>query len=297
MGERAASRQFTWDDIAGAHDLIARRWAVDGPRARMHVGDFYWALRPAPNGDPLRDLRLWPRPDGLLAAYAWSDRPDSGEVVVRPGSDAALFDEALDWLEGERGRQGGGAFSIGALDGDDERIDALERRGYVRGEGGGVRFWRRLDAAPASVRLPAGFSVRHVSSESDIKQRVFVQRTSFERSSATTDVWQALRRLAGYNEQLDLIAVAPDGTGASACTCWYDEANRCGEFEPVGTSKAYQRMGAGKAVILEGLSRLRGLGATQAIVQTNSTNAPAIALYRSCGFEPVGDDRLWAKTC
>lgn len=103
------------------------------------------------------------------------------------------------------------------------------------------------------------------------------------------------RRLPGYRPELDLVVVAPDGTGASACTCWYDATTRCGEFEAVGTSKAYQRMGAGKAVIMEGLRRLHRLGATQAVVQTTMNNAPAIALYQSCGFEVVARDHSWVK--
>jgi GNAT superfamily N-acetyltransferase len=141
-----------------------------------------------------------------------------------------------------------------------------------------------------------GFSTHHVASDDDIERRVYVQTTSFEHSTSTVDVWRALRRLPAYSPTLDLVTVGPDGGGASACTCWYDEANRCGEFEPVGTSKAYQRMGLGKITIIEGLRRLRARGATQAIVQTNITNVSAIALYRSCGFEVVAEDHSWTRS-
>lgn len=295
MTDRLTARAFTWDDVARVHELIARRWSVDGARARMHIGDFYWALRPTPNGNPLREFRLWAGGDGSLDAYAWYDGPSSGEVVLAPGADRRAFDEALDWLE-EAHRSGSDApFSLLALDRDALRVGALSRRGYQRGEAAAVRFWQMLDAAREAAPVPEGYSMRHVSSDADMQRRAFVQTTSFEHSTATVDVWRALMELPAYRPELDLILVAPDGTGASACTCWYDEANLCGEFEPVGTSKAYQSMGLGKAVIAEGLRRLQTLGATQAIVQTNATNLPAIALYRSSGFEVVGKDHPWTR--
>jgi ribosomal protein S18 acetylase RimI-like enzyme len=102
-------------------------------------------------------------------------------------------------------------------------------------------------------------------------------------------------RLPGYDPSLDIIAVAPDGTGASACTCWYDADTRSGEFEPVGTSRPMQRLGLGKTVIAEGLRRLHEHGATQAIVQTNPTNAAAIALYTASGFQHVVTQNWWTK--
>lgn len=296
MTDSIRSQPFTWDDVARVHELIASRWSVDGARARMHIGDFYWALRPTANGDPLRDLRLWPRGDGSLAAYGWFDGPDSGEAVIAPGADAGQLDQALDWLEERHQKNSGGPFSLSALDGDELRHGVLSQRGYEPGQGGALRFWQPLETAARSVSIPAGFSTRPVSTDDDIERRVFVQTTSFEHSTATVDVWHALRHLPGYRPELDLITAGPDGAGASACTCWYDEANRCGEFEPVGTSKAYQRMGMAKATIAEGLRRLRTLGATQAIVQTNITNVPAIALYRSCGFEIVAEDYSWTKS-
>ena len=286
---------FTWDDIPLVHELISSAWAKRRARSYLHIGDFYWSLRPSKQFDPERDLRLW-RVDGQPAAFAWFDRPTSGEVVVRPGTPEELENDAISWLETEHRRTAPDvAFTVCAIDDDAHRTTTLTERGYVCGDAGAHRFHRRIESPWAIAPLPDGFSVRSISSDDDISRRVFAQRTSFERSSATVDVWRALMRLPGYRPQLDLIAVAPDGTGAGGCTCWYDEANRAGEFEPVGTSHAYQRMGIGKAIVTDGLRRLQGVGATEAIVQTNSTNAAAIALYRSCGFELAATQHDWTK--
>ncbi len=295
MSYEITTALFTWNEIPRVHELISSAWAEGRTRSYLHIGDFYWSLRPSGQFDPERDIRLW-WTDRQLAAFAWFDGPTSGEVVVRPGTSDQLENEAMSWLETKHDRSAPDEpFTICAIDDDAHRTTILTRRGYVQGTVGAHRFHRRIESPGAIALLPDGFSVRSVSSDDDVSCRVFAQRTSFERSSATIDVWRALMRLPAYRPQLDLIAVAPDGSCAGGCTCWYDEENRAGEFEPVGTSRAYQRMGIGKAIVADGLRRLEAVGATQAIVQTNSTNVAAMALYRSCGFELAATQHDWTK--
>jgi ribosomal protein S18 acetylase RimI-like enzyme len=290
-------RTLTWDDVPRLHELLARRWAVDDPRAQMHVGDFYWALRTTPNADPLADTRVWPRTDGSLAAFARLDPPDLGDAVVDPAADSSMLDEALAWLEDSYRERGSGAITVVVVDGDTRRVEALGRRGYTPGDGGNTRLWQRLDSETGASPLPPGFLLGHVETTDDMRRRAFVETSSFDYEGVTAESWRLLtQRLPHYRPELDLIAATPDGTGASACTVWYDETTLCGEFEAVGTSKPYQRRGLGRAVILEGLRRLRRLGAAQAVVQTQITNTAAIALYQSCGFEVVGEDRAWTRS-
>jgi ribosomal protein S18 acetylase RimI-like enzyme len=280
------------------HDLLSRRWAVDDPRAQLHIGDLYWFLRVTADGDPLSDTRVWPRADGSLAAFAWLDPPQLGDAIVDPADEIPMLDEALVWLEAEFCARGHSSITVVVVDGDRARVEALTRRGYAPGEGGNARLWHRLRTEPSPPALPSGFALGHVSSERDLERRAFVETDSFdiEGVTVTADRWRVLsERLPDYRPDLDLLAIAPDGGGASASTVWYDEATRCGEFEAVGTSKAYRRKGLARAVITEGLRRLRDLGATTAVVYTQMTNDSAIALYRSCGFEIAGQDCGWTR--
>ena len=291
-------RTLTWDDVARVHELLARCRAVADPRAQMQIGDFYWALRVMPNGDPLADTRLWARDDGTLAAFAWLDPPELGDAIIDPNADLSMLDEALDWLESELRQQSRTSISVIVVGDDQPRIEALERRGYARGDGGNTRLWQAIETAPAATTLPTGYSLGHVSTTVDMERRGFVEADAFPADGrvVTGDAWRVLtERLPSYRPELDLIAVAPDGTGAAACTCWYDAATRCGEFEAVGTAQAHRRRGVGRAVITEGVRRLHELGATTAVVFTQNTNDAAIALYESCGFEIVGEDRAWSK--
>ena len=91
-------------------------------------------------------------------------------------------------------------------------------------------------------------------------------------------------RSAVYDGERDLFVRSPDGRGASACTIWFDEVNGVGLFEPVGTHPAFQRQGLGKAVMTEGLRRMKSAGMRRAIVGFDPTNVAALALYTSMGF-------------
>lgn len=128
---------------------------------------------------------------------------------------------------------------------DAARIDALGQIGFEQ-----YREWdhirtRALEDVPATV-LPPGF---------------------------------ALRGQGG-----DLEVESPDGTLAAFTTIWLDDVNSVGLFEPVGTEPEFQRQGLARAVMSEGLHRMRVAGMRTAQVEHEITNAPAAALYESLGF-------------
>jgi ribosomal protein S18 acetylase RimI-like enzyme len=78
-------------------------------------------------------------------------------------------------------------------------------------------------------------------------------------------------------------AVSDDGVAARA-TIWFDHVNKVGLFEPVETLKGFRRRGLGRAVMTEGLHRMRAAGMRTALVEHEITNEPAAALYASLGF-------------
>ena len=73
------------------------------------------------------------------------------------------------------------------------------------------------------------------------------------------------------------------GTAARA-TIWFDEVNLVGLFEPVETDGRFRRLGLARAVMTEGLHRMRAAGMRTARVEHDITNDAATALYESLGF-------------
>ena len=60
--------------------------------------------------------------------------------------------------------------------------------------------------------------------------------------------------------------------------------NGVGLFEPVATHPDFHGKGLGKAVMAEGLRRMKAAGMRRAVVGFDPDNAAALALYTSLGF-------------
>lgn len=83
--------------------------------------------------------------------------------------------------------------------------------------------------------------------------------------------YETMQQAPGYRRDLDLFIVAPNGEYASFCTIWIDEKNKFGNFEPVGTHTEYQRMGLGRALLLEGFRRWHSMVSIYRILFAKST--------------------------
>jgi GNAT superfamily N-acetyltransferase len=96
-----------------------------------------------------------------------------------------------------------------------------------------------------------------------------------------------------YRRDLDLVAVAADGSVASFCTIWFDDVTRTAYFEPVATVPAHRRHGLGKALLVDGLHRLKEMGCLVAFVSGYSERANA--LYFSVMGEEYDVSEPWEK--
>jgi GNAT superfamily N-acetyltransferase len=91
-----------------------------------------------------------------------------------------------------------------------------------------------------------------------------------------------------YRADVDIVAVAPDGTLAAYTMGWYDERNRSGEFEPVGTLARYRRMGLARAVGVAVLRAFRDAGGETALVFARGDDGYPVPrqVYAALGFTP-----------
>jgi len=262
------------------------------------IGDLDWWRFTSNDANSLAQARVWLDDDEAIG-FAWPNG-DQSDLVAHPDH-REIEDAMLEWSEARHRESYAGdddtpPFGTYAFDGDAERIARLRRRGYERTDA--CYRYRRcpLDTPLPAPTLPPGYTLRNIAGEEDLEARVNVHRAAFAPSKMTTAKHRAVMASPTYRPELDLVAVAPDGSFASYCIVWYDEANRTGVFEPVGTDPAYQRKGLSRAVLTEGLRRLQGLGARIAYVNTNGNNIAANPLYDSVGFRVVGDNHAWEKS-
>jgi ribosomal protein S18 acetylase RimI-like enzyme len=266
----------------------------------FHVGDLIWGMYQNTLFDPRENIRLWER-DRQLLGFAWFDRPNSVNMQIDPAlcGQGNLEAEMLEWA-GERARacqQGGQppTLSTWSMAGDVWRNAFLAERGFVRGSYEMLHLRREL-AAPIAAAAAPGAVIRPVGGEDEYQERVDTHREVWQPSKVTLEAYRRLRAAPIYRADLDLVAVLPGGGFAAYCICWLDVANQTGEFEPVGTRPAARGQGIGKAVIVEGLRRLRDAGARTAIVYTPRHNQLAQRLYQSAGFQIVASEHLYEKT-
>ena len=166
----------------------------------------------------------------------------------------------------------------------DLRLKALlKKRGYAQTE------WKETTCSmpvesELPVSLPNGFSMGDGTSVSAFQKalahgRAFGYLKGDAQENDTAErAFTAMTEAPDYVADLDLSVLDVQGDVAAFATVWHDAANRIGILEPVGSISKYRGMGLGKAVIIEGLNRIRRLGARKMYVGSDQ------AFYMAIGF-------------
>jgi GNAT superfamily N-acetyltransferase len=216
-----------------------------------------------------------------LIAFGWVISGQSLEIQLHPSLTDTEFESLarviVEWAK----RVCPTEISTDCTARNSRLIRVLESCGFTRAEYEGLDYVLDLNAPIPDLKLPAGFQARHVL-ETEFEERVSVHRDAFDPSKFTLERYARVRSMAGFRPDLDLVITTPENDFAAYCIAWI--SNGMGYFEPVGTRAAYRRQGLGRAVILEGLKRLKTLGAYTASVYSKAKNR---AFYESCGFVVV----------
>ncbi|MEO8395272.1 MAG: GNAT family N-acetyltransferase [Chloroflexota bacterium] len=143
---------------------------------------------------------------------------------------------------------------------------------------------RSLQTIPGVV-LPDGFTIRPVAGEHEAAWVIEAHVSAFN-SKWTAEDYLSVMRTPGFEIDRELVVVAPDGRCAAFLVYWLDPVTRCGLFEPVGCHADFQRRGLTRALMYEGMRRMKSRGMTSASVAHHTDNLASTGLYRSLGFTP-----------
>jgi ribosomal protein S18 acetylase RimI-like enzyme len=273
-----------------------------------HVGDLLFQFFMVACHLNLREhIRLW-HADGKLVGYAVLGEDPSIDWQILPEYEwRGIETEAMTWAETRvaelrqcDGQQGAGHCVSGARQDNARRIAFLEQHGFRPGhQFSEVNMLRSSDQPIPEAIVPVGYQVRAVAEAGEIPNRAAAQREVWHPwtvGNVSNDDYAYLMRLPGYQRDLDLVAVAPDGVIAAYVNGWIDPVNRIGDFGPVGARLAYRRQGLTRAVLLEGLHRMRARGMNRVSVSTGVSNTPARRLYESVGFVIVNQYLEYVQT-
>jgi GNAT superfamily N-acetyltransferase len=317
------ARQFSRQDFSAFLDLVADN-AARRPVGHTYLmtSDVAWQL---PGCAPKENIRLWSDRSELVA-YAWFQPPDELKFDCRNGfgNYTKLLAEILNWAEERRSTfpprypsyvdlnsMGEWAESIrnpaptpssedrylltSALGNDEGRMELLEQNGF-----GATKHFEPImtcDLTEVSIcDAPERFTLRHVQ-EVDFAPRVALHSEAWAPASGfNMDRYLEIRAITEvFDPDLDIVAIAEDGTFASYTIAWRDPVSLIGSFEPFGTHPRYRGTGVSKAVIHEGFRRLVRKGMRHARIYTAGFNHQAATLYKRCGFAQVDVNRTMMK--
>lgn len=274
--------------------------------------DFNWDIRRWEgkrfyNENPNLDTRLanrvqlWTTLDGHVVGAVNPEGRGDAYLQLHPAF-RYLEAEMIAWAETHLAIQTADGtqrqLEIFVYDYDRMRQQLLRERGYTKlTDGGVVRRLRFAEDTLMEPTIAAGYTLRttHPEDLADCQQIADLLNAAFQRNFHNALEYQTFTKLApSFHNDLDLVAVAPDGTFAAYVGIPYDEVNRRGIFEPVCTHPNHQRHGLARTLMLEGLRRLYNRGAVDVTVGTGDM-IPANRLYDSLGFTEVQKGHVWQK--
>jgi mycothiol synthase len=273
-------------DLNDLHRIL--QFTLQHPEQSFHVIDLPYRLC-SPAAQDFDNVRIWVDEKGELIGFAVVQLPFSTvDYVVQPQFEH-LKDSMLQWAT--------------------SRLEAVAK---LRGEGFGFLLDSRVEddanalkhdfvlddwhmrnlALPLSHPLetpviPEGFEIRLLNS--DANGYVELHRAAFNTKNMSVDWRERTLKHPIYCPDLDLVAVNGDGKLIAFCIGWVCEINgqKVGQIEPVGVLPEFQKMGLGRAILLENLRRMRESGVETILVDAESYNPASQHLYERAGFRDV----------
>jgi len=279
-------------------DMLMEARSRTGDWRYSHVGELLFTFfMVARHLDPGEHIRLWHDGDRLVGYAILGEDPSVDFQVLPEYEWCGIEAEAMQWTESrvaglrkQDAQRWSGHLLSGARQDNAQRIAFLEQHGFrPGGQFSEVNMLCSLDEPVPEAMNPAGCQVRAVE-VSDIPNRAAAQREVWQPwtvGNVSDDDYAYFMQLPGYDRELDVVAVAPDGVIAAYVNGWIDPVNRIGDFGPVGARPAYRRQGLTRAVLVEGLRRMQAFGMDRVCVSTGVSNTPARRLYESVGFRIV----------
>lgn len=280
------------------HSWLTARWEY----AEYFVSPLYVLLG---SENWVSSIRLWINDDLKIVGVVNSENPDEQAFIQIHPDYRYLEEEMIEWAENNlavyKDDVQGKKVVMNCHDGDIYREEILKRRGYEKSEDYEHLKHQSLDRDIEEAMLPEGYSIHSFADETNLKSRIVCITRGFNPKSRATEasldaedlgLYSSLQSAPLYRRDLDIYTKYKDGTIASSALLWYDPVSNVGMFEPVATHPEHQRKGLGRAALLEGLRRLKALGAEKAYVGARGYRSD---FYASAGFVEYDAYREWVK--
>ncbi|GLQ17748.1 GNAT family N-acetyltransferase [Maritalea porphyrae] len=280
---------FQPKDFESTLQFLGRCW-LDEKSRNFHPGDFaHWMSSKYRGNDLDKHFALLRRSDEIIAVVEFNFKSRSYASVVAPeilringGED--IHRSAIKHLSSPNLVDVDKPITTNLSANDEQGINCLKDLGFSIEEDDFAVLSQPLGDTP-SPELPEGFSLRLAAEDSDAAKLAAVHNGAFGPKWSAAEYLKVMHAQA-FQPASELVVVSPDGDFASFVVIWCDPTSKSGLFEPVGCHKNYQRKGLTRALVYEGLARMKSAGMTSAFVGHESSNESATSFYKSLGFVP-----------
>jgi ribosomal protein S18 acetylase RimI-like enzyme len=264
-----------------------------------------WAL------DEAENVGMWEDKAGCLMAWAALQTPFwTIDIACHPEAPTDLWQHALRWAD-ERATAvlatpyGHPVWFVNVFRHQEARRQELEAQGFACQEHVGENSWSKAllqyaePEEPEAPDLPPGFLIRASHGVAEVAEAVRVHRAAFGSENMTEGWRRRFIERPEYAADRDLVMVAPDGQLVGFCVCWFDAVGPTGlpsgQIEPMGVLPEFHRHGLGRALLTEGIRRLRQHGAEAVFVESDRDRDGAFDFYHAVGFRVLHDVLVFRK--
>jgi ribosomal protein S18 acetylase RimI-like enzyme len=249
------------------------------------------------------DIRVWEKADDAASSkqiVALANPESSSDYFIQINPAYSFLErEILKWIEKhcseKKDQNKKERLNLHTIEGNSSRELLLANLGYQRRERYGYLRLRSPDLPIPKIDSPIGYEIRSIK-KSEYAQLAAVTRLVFGHGEwFNAEIIKVIASCSFYKQDLDLVAIAPDGTIASFCTFRMDPRSKITSLEPMGTHPNYRGQGLAKTLICEGLSRAMKYKPALFYIGGAADNPAANRLYDSVGFTKKLAEYCWHK--
>ncbi|MCK7461755.1 MAG: hypothetical protein MZU84_06695 [Sphingobacterium sp.] len=243
------------EDYWQIREFLRQIMIVNGRRElSWHVARWdYWIWFANPDIEKIQleeNVFIWQAENGQIAAVLNPERHGHAFPQIHPTFDTPELKEEIVKAAEERlttkGEDGRHKVSFW-LDSQEQALqEILIRRGFHRVEEAGnqeVQHRRSLDEPLPEVPQVPGYTIRPMEGGLELLERCYASGLGFHEDDIHTardnrdhpEWYHHIQSAPLYRRDLDIVAVASDGSVASFATAWFDDVSRTAYIEPVAT--------------------------------------------------------------
>ena len=275
---------FRHNTFPPGHNWDIRRWEEPFAYKQKAGWDEAWRAR----------TQLWATEDGEIVAVAHPANEHEAGIQINH-MHRAYEPHVLDWCEANLSMDNTLSFFVWDYDSYRQRL--LTERGFQPASSLHYLHQIRIpEMCPEKRRLPAGYTFRTIQwrNEEDAQKRADLLNTVNGGSEHSAQAYLTfVINSRTYNDLLELLAVAPNGSFAAYVSIVLDDHNQHAILKSVCTHPEHEGRGLLDVLIQEGIRRLHERAVE--IVSLTATSEKELEEYTPLAHGVTYTGRMWVK--